>query len=335
MRNYRPGSGEPEGETIIAPKVFVSRIIPGLERLQGICDADIWQDEAPPPYDVLLERVRGVDGILSMLTDRVDATLMDAAGSNLKVISQMAVGYDNIDVSAAKTRGIAIGNTPGVLTETTADLAFALLLASARRLLEGVRYIQDGKWITWHPTTLLGHDVTGATLGIVGLGRIGSAVAKRAAGFDMCILAYGRHLTDEAAAQSGAQRVSLEELLAQSDFVSLHCPLTPETRHLINSATLGQMKPSAILINTTRGPVVDQAALYEALVSSVIAGAALDVTDPEPLPADNPILSLPNVIVVPHVGSATIGTRGKMAQIAIDNLIAGISGQPLQHAVGV
>ncbi|MFN8447288.1 MAG: NAD(P)-dependent oxidoreductase [Anaerolineae bacterium] len=219
------------------PRVFVTRIIPGLERLQAICDADIWQDELPPPYDVLCERARGVDGILCMLTDRIDGGLMDAAGSSLKIISQMAVGYDNIDVNAAKQRGIVIGNTPGVLTETTADLAFALLLAAARRLLEGIRYIQDGKWISWHPTTLLGHDVTGATLGIVGLGRIGRAVARRASGFDMRILAYGRHLTDEEAAQAGAQRVSFDELLRQSDFVSLHCPLTPETRHLINRET--------------------------------------------------------------------------------------------------
>lgn len=317
----------------IAPRVFVSRVIPGLDHLQSVCDADIWQDELPPPYETLCERVGGVDGILSMLTDRIDGTLMDAAGSTLRVISQMAVGYDNVDVSAARQRGILIGNTPGVLTETTADLAFALLLAAARRLLEGVRYIQDGNWIAWHPTTLLGHDVTGATLGIVGLGRIGKAVAKRASGFDMRILAYSRHLSDAEAAQSGAHRVELAELLRQSDFVSLHCPLTPETRHLINRDTLAQMKPSAILINTTRGAVVDQTALYEALANGVIAGAALDVTDPEPLPATDPILTLPNVLVVPHVGSATIGTRGKMAQIAIDNLIAGITGQPLRHAV--
>ncbi len=334
MRNYRRAICETEGETSIAPRVFVTRIIPGLERLADSCDADIWQDEAAPPYEILTERVRGVDGLLCMLTDRIDGALMDAAGSNLKIISQMAVGYDNIDVNAARQRGIAIGNTPGVLTETTADLAFALLLASARRLLEGVRYIQDGNWRTWHPTVMLGHDVTGATLGIIGLGRIGRAFARRASGFDMRILAYSPHLSDDDAAQAGAERVSLEDLLHRSDFVSLHCPLTPETRHLINRTTLAQMKPSAILINTTRGPVVDQAALYEALASGVIAGAALDVTDPEPLPADDPILTLPNVIVVPHVGSATIGTRGKMAQIAVDNLIAGISGQPLLHAVG-
>lgn len=319
---------------IIAPKVFVSRIIPGLDRLQGQYDLDVWPDELPPPYEALCEHVRGVDGLLCMLTDRIDGTLMDAAGSNLKVISQMAVGYDNIDVKAARQRKLSLGNTPGVLTETTADLAFALLLASARRLIEGAHYIQDGKWITWHPTTLLGHDVTGATLGLVGLGRIGKAMAKRASGFDMQILAYSPHLTDAEAVEIGVERVELNDLLHRADFVSLHCPLNAETRHLINRATLAWMKPSAILINTTRGGVVDQKALYEALTGGIIAGAALDVTDPEPLPADDPLLRLPNVTVVPHVGSATIGTRGKMAQIAIDNLIAGINGRSLPHAIG-
>jgi lactate dehydrogenase-like 2-hydroxyacid dehydrogenase len=298
-----------------------------------VCEVDVWPDELPPPYPALCERARGVDGLLCMLTDRIDGGLMDAAGSQLKIISQMAVGYDNIDVQAAKARGIRVGNTPGVLTETTADLAFALLLASARRLLEGVRYIQDGQWITWHPTALLGHDVSGATLGLIGLGRIGKAVAKRAAGFDMRILAYSPHLTDEEAAALGVECAALDDVLSQSDFVSLHCPLNADTRHLMNAGTLAKMKPSAILINTTRGPVVDQSALYDALTHGVIAAAALDVTDPEPLPADAPILKLPNVIVIPHVGSATIGTRGKMAEIAIDNLIAGVTGRPLRHGV--
>lgn len=319
---------------IIAPKIFVSRIIPGLSRLDNYYEIDIWADELPPPYEVLCERVQGVSGLLCMLTDRIDSDLMDAAGASLKVISQMAVGYDNIDVKAAHQRRIAVGHTPGVLTETTADLAFALLLAAARRLLEGVRYIQDGKWITWHPTTLLGHDVTGATLGIIGLGRIGTAVARRAAGFDMKVIAYGPHLTRDKAAQAGVERVELNDLLHDADFVSLHCPLTAQTHHLINGATLARMKPNALLINTTRGGVVDQAALYEALTNGIIGGAALDVTDPEPLPADDPLLKLPNIIIVPHVGSATIGTRGKMAQIAIDNLMAGIHGKQLAHSVG-
>ncbi|MBI1256079.1 MAG: D-glycerate dehydrogenase [Chloroflexi bacterium] len=319
---------------MIAPKVFVSRMIPGLDRLQGQFDLDVWPDEMPPTYAELLEHVRGINGLLCMLTDRIDGTLMDAAGPGLKVISQMAVGYDNIDVKAARQRKIALGNTPGVLTETTADLAFALLLSSARRLVEGVHYIQEGKWVTWHPTTLLGHDVTGATLGLVGFGRIGRAMAKRAVGFDMPVLAYSPHLTDAEATEVGVQRVELNDLLHRADFVSLHCPLTPETRHLINPSTLARMKPSAILINTTRGAVVDQSALYEALSSGMIAGAALDVTDPEPLPADDPLLKLPNVTVVPHVGSATIGTRGKMAHIAIDNLLAGINGRSLPHSIG-
>lgn len=312
--------------------VFVTRAMPRLERLRDRCDADIWADELPPPYETLLERVRGVDGLLCMLTDRIDAALMDAAGKSLRVISQMAVGCDNIDLNAAKERGIAVGNTPGVLSEATADLAFALLLAAARRLLEGVCYIEAGAWVTWHPTALLGADVTGATLGIVGFGRIGKAVAKRAAGFDMRVLAYSRHLSDANAAESGVERADLDDLLRRSDFVSLHCPLTPETHHLIDRAALALMKPTAILINTARGAVVDQAALYDALRDGVIGAAALDVTDPEPIPADDPLLKLPNVLIVPHVGSATVGTRGKMADIAIDNLIAGLNGDPLPHA---
>ncbi len=317
------------------PKVFVSRIIPGLERITDLYDVDVWPDELPPPYPVLCERVRGVAGLISMLTDRIDGHLLDAAGASLKVVSEMSVGHDNIDLEAARQRGIAVGYTPvASLTETTADMAFTLLLASARRLVESVHYVQDGQWVTWHPTTLLGHEVTGATLGIIGLGRIGQAMAKRASGFNMRILAYGPHLTDEQAAQAGTTRVELNDLLQRSDFVSLHCRLSPQTRHLINRDTLAQMKPSAILINTARGGIVDQAALVEALTNGVIAGAGLDVTDPEPLPADNPLLKLPNVIVVPHIASATIGTRTEIAHIAIDNLIAGISGQPLPHPIG-
>lgn len=316
------------------PKVFVTRIIPGLDRLQSVCDVDLWQDEMPPSYEALCQRASGVNGLLSLLTDRIDGGLMDAAGASLKVISQMAVGYDNIDVPAARQRKIALGHTPGALTETTADLAFALLMASARRLVEGVQYVHDGKWKTWHPMTLLGREVTGATVGIVGLGRIGRAFARRAAGFDMKILAYGRHLTDTDAAAVGAERVDLDDLLKRSDFVSLHCPLSTETRHLINAATLARMKPSAILINTTRGGVIDQKALYDALVAGVIAGAALDVTDPEPLPADDPLLALPNVIIVPHIGSATVVTRSKIAHMAIDNLIAGVNGRPLPYPLG-
>lgn len=317
------------------PRVFVSRIIPdaGLDRVKEACDADIWPERLPPPYDVLIERVRGVDGLLCVLTDRIDASLMDAAGPQLKVISQMAVGYDNIDIAAAKERGIPVGNTPGVLTEATADLAFALLLAGARRIVEGSNYIREGKWETWEPKTLLGADVTGATLGIIGFGRIGKAFAKRASGFDMRILAYSPSLTAEDAKNAGATAVDMDTLLRESDFVSVHTPLNASTRHLINKERLAKMKPTALLINTARGGVVDQKALYEALKNGVIGGAALDVTDPEPLPLNDPLLTLPNVTIVPHIGSATINTRNRMASMAAANLIAGVRGEPLPNAV--
>lgn len=317
------------------PRVFVSRIIPaaGLERVQAVCDVDLWEGEMPPPYEVLQERVRGVDGILCLLTDRIDAALLEAAGPQLKVISQMAVGYDNIDIRAAAERGIPVGNTPGVLTEATADLTMALLLAAARRIVEGVEYIREGRWQTWEPMGLLGADLTGATLGIIGLGRIGAAVAKRAASFDMRIIAHSPSLSKDEAAEMGAEKVRLETLLAESDFISLHCPLNSSTRGLINAEALRQMKPSAILINTARGPIVDQAALYEALKTKQIRAAALDVTDPEPMPADDPLLSLPNVIIVPHIGSASIRTRNRMAQMAANNLIAGVESRPLPNAV--
>lgn len=317
------------------PRVFVSRIIPdaGLDRVKEACAADIWPERLPPPYDVLIERVRGVDGLLCVLTDRIDANLMDAAGPQLKVISQMAVGYDNIDIAAAKARGLPVGNTPGVLTEATADLAFSLLLAGARRIVEGSNYIREGKWETWEPKTLLGADVTGATLGIIGFGRIGKAFAKRAGGFDMRILAYSPSLTAEDAKQAGATAVDMETLLRESDFVSVHTPLNANTRHLINRERLAKMKPTALLINTARGGVVDQKALYEALKNGVIGGAALDVTDPEPLPLDDPLLTLPNVTIVPHIGSATINTRNRMASMAAANLIAGVRGEPLPNAV--
>jgi glyoxylate reductase len=322
---------------IVKPKVFITRRIfeETLERIRAVCEVDLWEDELPPPYEVLTERVRGVDGLLCMITDRVDAALLDAAGNNLKIISQMAVGVDNIDVAAAHARGIPVGHTPGVLTEATADIAMALLLAGARRIVETAEYIKRGGWQTWHPMGLLGADLSGATLGIVGFGRIGRAVAKRAAAFDMHILAYSRNLTDEEAAAHGAQRAALDDLLRRSDFVSLHTPLNAESRHLINRDTLALMKPTALLINTARGGVVDQEALYEALTAGKLGGAALDVTTPEPLPADHPLLTLPNVTIVPHIGSATIGTRRKMAEMAADNLIAGVTGQPLPNAVPV
>lgn len=316
-------------------RVFVSRSIPdaGLKRVQAECNAEIWPGEMPPSYDILKEKVRGVEGLLCTLNDKIDGELMDAAGKQLKVISQMAVGYDNIDVAAAKTRNIQVGNTPGVLTEATADLAFALLLAAARRLFEGAAYIREGKWKTWDPKALLGGDLTGATLGIIGLGRIGKAVARRASGFDMRVLAYSPTVAPEDAAKVSAELVTLETLLKESDYVSLHMPLNKDTRGMINRETFEKMKRTAILVNTARGPIVDQKALYEAVKNGVIGGAALDVTDPEPLPLDDPLLTLPNVTIVPHIGSASVWTRDQMAMIAAENLIAGVSGQPLPNAV--
>jgi glyoxylate reductase len=317
------------------PKVFVSRVIPaaGLDKIKNACEVDIWPEQMPPPYAVLTERVKGVDGLLCLLTDRIDGALMDAAGSQLKVISQMAVGYDNIDIQAAAERGIPVGNTPGVLTEATADLTFALLLAAARRIVEGVEYIKAGQWRTWEPETLLGADLTGATLGIVGLGRIGKAVAKRAGGFEMRIIANSPDEPPDSAAQVGATLVDFDTLLAESDFVSIHTPLNASTRHLINTDALRKMKHTATLINTARGPIVDQDALYEALKNGVIRSAALDVTDPEPLMADHPLLSLPNIIIVPHIGSASIRTRNRMAEIAADNLLAALRGDEMPHQV--
>lgn len=317
------------------PRVFVTRIIPeaGLALLRPHCQLDVWNENRAPEPEILVQRAKGVEGILTMLTDRIDGAFLDAVGPQLKVVSQCAVGYDNIDVTAAFQRGIPVGNTPGVLTEATADLAFALLMAAARRLNEGIAYVQNGEWKNWDPQVLLGQEITGATLGIVGFGRIGQAAAKRARGFDMRVLAYSPSLTDADAKTHQVEHAELDTLLRESDFVSLHMPLNAQTRHLINQAALAKMKPSAILINTARGGVIDQQALVEALENRVIAGAALDVTDPEPIPYDHPLLKLPNVIIVPHVGSATVKTREKMAMIAAKNLLAGLKGEPLLHQV--
>jgi len=315
--------------------VFITRLIPekALTMIAAVCTVDTWQGDDPPPYDQLIERVRGIDGLLCMLTDQIDGGVFAAAGSSLKVVSQMAVGYDNIDIAAAHARGVVVGNTPGVLTEATADLTLTLLLAAARRIPESAAAIRDGKWITWRPMELLGRDLAGATLGIVGFGRIGQAVAARARGFGMNMLAYSPSLTDDNAAMFGAQKRELDDVLAESDFVSLHLPLNAHTRRLMNAEKFALMKRDAILINTARGGVVDQPALLEALQNGVIGGAALDVTDPEPMPPDHALLSLPNVLIVPHIGSATYKTREKMAVMAAENLIAGIGGEPLPNPI--
>jgi glyoxylate reductase len=293
-------------------RCFVTRELPGtaLDRLRAAHDVEVWAGSLPPSRDELIEHARDAEGLLCLLTDKVDADVI-AACPNLRAISNYAVGSDNIDAEAAKARGIAVAVTPAVLTDTTADLAFALLLAAARRLSDGERAVREGRWHTWEPSGWLGQDVHGATLCIVGAGRIGEAVAHRAEAFSMEVLRVGR-------------KDPLEPALARADFVSIHCPLTDETRGLIGEAEFAAMKPTAILVNTARGPIVQTDALRRALIDGTIAGAALDVTDPEPLPADHPLLDAPNLLVVPHIGSATHRTRERMADLAVDNLLAAL-----------
>jgi glyoxylate reductase len=316
------------------PKVFVTRMIrdKGLRLVREFCDAEIWPDELPPSRAVLLEKVRGVDGLLCLLTDKIDAEVLDAAGSQLKVVSNHAVGFDNIIVADATARGIPVGNTPGILTDATADFTFALLLAAARRVTEAERYLRAGKWVTWGPSMLLGMDMVGKTLGLVGFGRIGQAVAKRASGFEMRVIYHDP--TAQSVPGLQAQAVSsLDELLRESDFVSLHVPLTEATRRMVNADFLSKMKPNAVLVNTARGGVLDQDALYAALKNKRIFAAALDVTDPEPLPLDSPLLTLENCLIAPHIASASERTRDDMALLAAENLIAGLKGERLPHCV--
>jgi glyoxylate reductase len=317
------------------PRVFITRRIPekGLEMVRHENDVEVWLDPLPPPYEILIQKVQGIDALLCLLTDRIDKNLIEAIGHQVKVISQMAVGYDNIDVQAATTRGIPVGNTPGVLTDTTADFAWALLMAAARRVVEGDKFTRAGKWKTWGPIDFLGPDVTGATLGIIGFGRIGQGLAKRAQGFDMRILYFDRRRNPEAEQKYNAHYVDLDTLLRESDFVSLHTSLSEETRHLMDDDHFKKMKPSGILINTARGPVVDPQALYRALSSGTIAYAALDVTEPEPIGPDDPLLSLDNIIIAPHIASASFQTRNKMAEMAAINLIAGLKGERLPNCV--
>jgi glyoxylate reductase len=316
------------------PKVFVTRIIPekGLEIVRDFCEVDLWLDELPPNRAELLQHVRGMDGLLCLLTDRIDSEVMNAAGSQLKVISNHAVGFDNIDVQAATARKLPVGNTPDVLTDATADFAFALMMAVARRIPEAERYVHEGKWKTWGPMTLLGVDLKGATLGLIGFGRIGKAVARRATGFDMRVIYYDPNEKKQDP-DTKATQVDLETLLKESDFISIHTPLTPDTHHLISTEALSKMKPSVVLINTSRGPVVDLNALYEALQEKRIFGAGLDVTEPEPLPLDSPLLTLNNMVIVPHIASASKTTREKMSWMAAQNLIAGLKGERLPNCV--
>jgi len=313
------------------PKIFITRIIPdrGLHLIREHFQPDVWLHDLPPQRDELIGRARGVDGLLCLLTEKIDGGLMDAIGPQLRVISNMAVGVDNIDVAAATARRIPVGNTPGVLTDATADQAFALMLAAARRIVVADKFLRAGKWVTWSPSLLLGADMVGATLGIVGFGRIGQAVAKRAQGFDLRVIFHD----PIANPVYGALPVDLDTLLRESDFVSIHVPLNSETRHLVNAEFLAKMKPNAVLVNTARGGILDQAALYESLKTNRIFAAALDVTDPEPLPMDSPLLELENCIIVPHLGSASRRTRELMSLLAAENLIAGIRGERLPNCV--
>ncbi len=302
-------------------RCFVTRQIPGtaLARLAAEHEVDVWPERLPPSRELLRERAAVVEGLLCMLTDPVDRELFEAA-LDLRAVSTYAVGTDHIDLAAASERGIPVGHTPDVLTETSADLALALMLAAMRQIPAGDAEVRAGDWLTWEPARLLGHDLHRATVGIVGLGRIGRAVKRRVEGFGARVLHTGR--TDG---------VPLERLLEEATVVTLHCPLTDATRGLIGEAELRRMRADAYLVNTARGPIVDTAALRRALDERWIAGAALDVTDPEPLPAEHPLLGVANLVVVPHLGSASHETRAEMADIAVDNLLAGLRGDPLPH----
>lgn len=321
------------GKSATRPEIFVTRMIhePALEKLRAVADVEVWPIDSPPPKSVLIDRASRVDGILSLLTDPIDAEVIAAAGSKLKVISQMAVGFDNIDIKSATARRIPIGNTPGILTETTADMAWALIMATARRIAEADRQVRNGIWHPWGPHVLTGMDVFGATLGIIGMGRIGQAVGRRAKGFNMSILYTDIQRMPEVEAETGARFVDLAQLLSEADFITLHSYLSPENYHLIGKPQFEQMKSSAILINTARGGLVDPQALVDALQTNQIAAAGLDVFEPEPIPSDHPLLSLENVVIAPHIASASKQTRLRMAMMAADNLISGLQGKPLPY----
>jgi len=315
----------------VKPNVFVTRLIPeiGLSKIKQHCDAEIWNDPLPPPHAVLRQKVASCDGLVSLLTDKIDAALLDAA-PRLRVVSNYAVGFNNIDVGAATARGIAVGNTPGVLTDATADMAFCLLLSAARRVVEGHQYSLAGKWKTWEPLGHLGQDLAGRTLGIVGMGRIGYALAKRCrAGWDMSVLYHDVYRNDKAEKELGARHVDFDTLLGEADFISLHTDLNDKTRGMIGTEQFKKMKRTAVLVNSARGPLIDQKALVAALKAGTIFAAGLDVTDPEPPVQDDPLLKLSNVVIAPHIASATVGTRNAMAEICANNLIAGLTGASL------
>ncbi len=317
------------------PKVFITRKIPQeiVEKIEAVCSVEMWeQEEIPIPREILLTKIQDIDGLFCLLTETIDEELLSNA-KNLKVVSNMAVGYNNIDIEAAKQRGVIITNTPGVLTETTADLTFALLMATSRRLFEASSYLRNGEWRTWSPMQLTGQDIFEATIGIVGMGRIGEAVARRAKGFDMKVLYHNRNQKPEVEDMIGVEYVELDQLLQQSDFVVILTPYSKETVDLISERELSFMKPTAVLINTARGGIVNEEALYNALRDKKIWAAGIDVFETEPVQLDHPLLTLPNVVVLPHIGSASIKTRLKMAELAADNLIKGVTNQTPDHVV--
>lgn len=319
----------------LKPSIFITRQIPAdvLERLRSACEVEMWLEaDIPVPRKVLEEQIAEVDGLFCLLTDLIDDSLLQRT-RNLKIVSNMAVGYNNIDVDAASSRGIYVTNTPGVLTETTADLTFALLMATARRVVEASEFLRQGRWSSWSPYLLTGRDVYGAKLGIIGLGSIGEALARRAKGFNMEVVYYSRSRKTEVEDKLGLKYVSLETLLKQSDFVCVMTPLSKETHHLIGRKELAFMKPTAVLINTARGGVVDEQALYHALCDGTIWAAGLDVFEQEPVPVDHPLLSLPNVVALPHIGSASIHTRTLMAHMAADNILQALNGDIPHHLV--
>jgi glyoxylate reductase len=317
------------------PRVFVTRRIPaiGLDLIAPHCDADVWTDPLPPPDAVLRDRVRDCEGLVSLLTDRVDERLF-AAAPKLKVVSNFAVGFNNIDLATATKRGIRVGNTPGVLTEATADMAITLLFAAARRLGESTRDALEGRWKTWDPLGWLGQDLAGRTLGIVGMGRIGCSVARKLyRGWEMRVLYSDQVARPDVEKELQASKVDFDTLLRESDFVSVHTDLNPQTKGLFGDNQFARMKPTAVFVNTARGPIVDQEALAAALRSKTIFAAGLDVTDPEPLPPEHELYRLPNCVVAPHIASATVHTRNEMARICAENLIAGLTGKPLPACV--
>ncbi|MCU0709960.1 MAG: D-glycerate dehydrogenase [Pirellula sp.] len=317
-------------------RIFVTRAIPepGIQLLREHFDVDVWPDPLPPNRENLRSRAQGAVGLLTLLSDQVDADLMDAAGPELRGIANYAVGYNNIDVNEAKRRSIAVGNTPDVLTDATADIAIGLVLAAARHFQQGILQVRALEWRTWEPLGLLGQDLQGKTLGIIGMGRIGAAVARRLVrGWNMKLVYTSRSDKPPIDAELGGRRVHLDELLSTSDIISLHTDLNPGTKHLIQRDTLALMKRDAILVNTARGGVVDQDALYEALRSKQIFAAGLDVTDPEPLPSDSSLRQLDNCIILPHIGSATFDARNKMSIMAANNLIAAANGEPMPFPV--